>query len=201
MNPECMITQATKMATVLKDIVVKQKLATNIAGREYVRYEGWATLGSMLGFLPRERYVKELEDGSYEAMVELYNIKTGAIVGQASAICGMDEARWRKAERYARRSMAVTRATGKAYRLGFAWIMALAGYAGTPQEEMPSVEKVFDKMKPAQVEKLKNYLAQKPTLSKELYHEIIEAMHGKEFRQQEIEEIVTEVELTKVFAK
>ncbi|MBK8185727.1 MAG: hypothetical protein IPK63_23660 [Candidatus Competibacteraceae bacterium] len=33
--------------------------------------------------------------------------------------------------------MAQTRATGKACRLAFSWIMSLAGYEPTPAEEMP----------------------------------------------------------------
>ena len=36
--------------------------------------------------------------------------------------------------------MAVTRATGKAYRLGFSWIIKLAGYEATPAEEIPQEE-------------------------------------------------------------
>ena len=47
------------------------------------------------------------------------------------------ERRWNNADEYAVRSMAVTRATGKACRLSFSPIMALAGKATTPAEEMP----------------------------------------------------------------
>lgn len=132
-----MIAQASEMATILKDVVTRQKLTQNIQGREYVKVEGWSTLGCMLGILPREKEVTELDDGSFLAVVELYSLKTGAVVGQGSALCGKDERRWGAADRYARRSMAITRATGKAYRLGFSWIMTLAGYEGTPVEEMP----------------------------------------------------------------
>jgi hypothetical protein len=94
----------------------------------------------MLGVLPKEVDTKRLEDGSYEAKVELIRTSDGTVIGGASALCGMDEPRWAKMPEYARRSMAVTRATGKAYRLGFAWIMRLAGYAATPAEEMDFVE-------------------------------------------------------------
>ena len=135
--PEQMIQHAASVAKVLKDVIVQQRLWQNIQGKEYVKAEGWVTLGSLLGILPREREVKELDDGSYEAHVDLVNFRSGLTVGGASAICGMDEGRWRKADRYARRSMAITRATGKAYRLCFSWIMALAGYEPTPAEEMP----------------------------------------------------------------
>jgi len=66
----------------------------------------------------------------------------GKLIGRASALCGMDEKdrygkpTWATRPEYARRSMAVTRATGKAFRLGFSWIMTLAGYAPTPAEEI-----------------------------------------------------------------
>lgn len=136
-NPAGMMQQATEIATILRDVIRSQKLSVKIGPSEHVKVEGWATLGCILGILPREKEVVEQADGSYMAVVELYSLKTGGIVGQGSAICGSDEKRWADSDRYARRSMAITRATGKAYRLGFAWIMALAGYNPTPAEEMP----------------------------------------------------------------
>ena len=51
---------------------------------------------------------------------------------------------WSTRPRYARRSMAQTRATGKACRLAFSWIMALAGYEPTPAEEMPDTRQSDD---------------------------------------------------------
>jgi len=137
LGPQAMVNRASEIATVLKDVIDKQGLFSIISGKKYVKHEGWSTLGTILGILPREQEVVELQDGSYQAKVELYNLHTDQIVGQASAICGMDEKRWKGADKYARRSMAVTRATGKAYRLGFGWIMALAGYEATPSEEVP----------------------------------------------------------------
>lgn len=145
LRPKEMVSQAAEIATILADIIKKQKLSSNIGGKEHVKVEGWATLGTLLGILPREKACHELPDGSFEAYVELYSVATGQIVGQGSALCGMDEARWKKADRFARRSMAVTRATGKAYRLGFGWIMTLAGYQGCPVEEMPYEAEVVDK--------------------------------------------------------
>ncbi len=139
LGPKAMIARASEIATVLADVVEKQGLSVRISGgsKPYVKHEGWATLGSLLGILPREKAVTEHSNGTFEAVVELYSLWDGRIVGQGSAICGKDEKRWGNADRYARRSMAITRATGKAYRLGFAWIMTLAGYEATPAEEMP----------------------------------------------------------------
>ena len=97
----------------------------------------------MLGVLPREREVEKIDDG-YKAYVELVRTSDGAIIGGASAICTRDERNWSNRDDYAVRSMAVTRATGKAFRLGFSWIMKLAGYEATPAEEMDFVEGQYE---------------------------------------------------------
>lgn len=144
-GPAGVIQRASGIATELKAIIDRQKLYSRIQGRNFVRVEGWSTMGAMLGVLPREVSAQRLEDGSYEAVVELIRVSDGAIIGRASAICGMDEKdskgrlTWGSRPEYARRSMAVTRATSKAYRLGFSWIMTLAGYEPTPAEEMTGV--------------------------------------------------------------
>lgn len=148
LSPEATIERATAVANVLKDVIVKQGLWSRIGDKDYVKVEAWATMGTLLGITPRESRVVEMKDGSYEAYVELVDFRTNAVLGGASAICGMDEKRWSRADRYARRSMAITRATGKAYRLGFAWVMTLAGYQPTPAEEMPEDDAPTPKQEP-----------------------------------------------------
>ena len=77
-------------------------------------------------------------DGIYVAVVELVRMNDGACISRASAECG-EEKPWNTRAKYARRSMAQTRATGKACRLAFSWIMSLAGYEVTPAEEMTPI--------------------------------------------------------------
>ncbi len=137
MTPKNKVEHFTEMANILGDIISKQKMYTNIQGKKYVKVDGWITLGNLIGILPREKTVTETEDKSYIAEVELINFNTGKIVGGASSLCSVTELRWKDADKYARRSMAVTRATGKAYRLAFSWVMNMAGYEVTPSEEMP----------------------------------------------------------------
>lgn len=144
MQPKEMVLFATEVANVLKDVIDKQKLYSEINRKKYVKVEGWCTLGTILGVLPVEDWVKEHPDGSFEAMVKLVRQSDGMVVGAASALCGSDERTWGQRDRFARRSMAITRATGKAYRLGLSWIMSLAGYEGTPAEEMPAASVVVD---------------------------------------------------------
>lgn len=138
-GPAEIVAQATDVATALADVINKRGLYKEIQGRKYVLVEGWSTLGGMIGILPREVSVNRLADGSFEAVVELIRTSDGMVVGRASALCGMDESTWASRPDYARRSMAVTRATGKAYRLGFSWIIKLAGYEPTPAEEMSDI--------------------------------------------------------------
>lgn len=136
MEPKEVIQRARDIATVLAKIVNEKKLYKVISDRKYVQVEGWSTLGAMLGVLPLEKSVAQIENG-YEAYVQLIRSKDGQVVGGASAICTRDEKNWHSRDEYAVRSMAITRATGKAYRLGFSWIMQLAGYEVTPAEEIP----------------------------------------------------------------
>jgi hypothetical protein len=141
-GPEQLVERATAVAKVLAGVIDSRKLYKDIQGKKYVMVEGWSTLGGMIGVLPREVSILRHDDGGYEAVVELIRTSDGAVIGRASALCGMDEKKWASGAEYARRSMAVTRATGKAYRLGFSWIIKLAGYEATPAEEIPQDEPV-----------------------------------------------------------
>lgn len=136
--PRDQVRHASEIADVLSDVIEKQGLFSLISGKKYVKAEGWQTLGTLLGVVPKESWVKRHDDGTYEAFVDLVKFRDGTIVGGASAICSRKERRWSSADEYAVRSMAVTRATGKAYRTSFAWIVTLAGYAPTNEEEMPA---------------------------------------------------------------
>lgn len=136
-TPEEQIEQATNIANVLSRVIDKQGLFSNIQGKKYVKAEGWTLLGTFLGIVPREKSVIRHPDGSYEAYVEIVKFRDGAVVGGGSAICSRSERRWEKADEYAVRSMAVTRATSKSFRTGFSWIVTLAGYSPTPEEEIP----------------------------------------------------------------
>lgn len=134
-TPGALVQGATELAGELAKIIKRQGLSTKIQGRDHVNVEGWTTLGVMLGVTAREVQTVEQEGGVYVATVELVRMADGACISRASAECG-DEKPWNSRPKYARRSMAQTRATGKACRLAFSWIMSLAGYEATPAEEM-----------------------------------------------------------------
>jgi hypothetical protein len=136
LSPAKMVARASEIATVLNDVIVKQKLFIHLNGNRHVKAPAWTCCGNMLSILPKEERVIKHEDGSIEVYVSLINYNTGAIVGGGSGFVGADEPNWRKKPEFARRSMANTRATSKAYKTCFSWIIALAGYNATPAEEM-----------------------------------------------------------------
>ena len=137
LEPESRLVLATKLATKLAEVVKRQHMYTAIGGRDYVHVDGWVLLGNLCGILPREVSITEDELGNVFATVELIRLSDGQVCGGASSMVGSDEPTWNGRPRYARRSMAVTRATGKAFRLSLSWVMGLAGFASTPFEEMP----------------------------------------------------------------
>lgn len=140
-GPKELVKVATEAADALASVIAAKKLFSTINGRQYVRVEGWTTLATMMGCLPREVSVSRDEKGTYTATVELVRMGDQAVLTRASAECGMDEKTWASRADYARRSMAVTRATSKACRIAFSWVMVLAGYEATPHEEIPESER------------------------------------------------------------
>lgn len=143
-DPDEMIARASHQATALADILEKRKLYTLIQGRKHVNVEGWQTLGALNGlqaFTERVE-VARTEDGFIEALaiVSARRVSDGTAVAQVEGFCSTREARWKGRDEYAVRSMAQTRATSKVFRQALAWVMVLAGYEATPQEETPAAD-------------------------------------------------------------
>jgi hypothetical protein len=136
-SPRAVINQATEEANVLAEVIDGQGLYSTIQGKKFVKVEGWVTLATLRGCLPREVKVTEMDFGRYVAEVELVRMSDGMVLTKASAECGGEEDPvWSGRPPNARRSMAITRATGKACRIAFSWVMALSGFEVTPEEEM-----------------------------------------------------------------
>jgi hypothetical protein len=134
-EPEDVVAQASRTATALADVILKQGLTTTINGRKHVHVEGWTLLGTMLGVFPVLVWTRKLDDG-WEARVEARTL-AGNVVGAAEAECLRTEKTWADRADYALRSMAQTRATSKALRQPLGFVITLAGFDATPAEEMP----------------------------------------------------------------
>jgi hypothetical protein len=134
-DPMEIMQETTKVAAALKEFIGTQGLVSKISGRDYIVVEGWQMLGMMLGVTPGKVTTRAVEDG-WEAAVELHD-RTGRVVGAGEAVCLATEKTWKSRDDYARKSMAQTRAIGKAFRNTFGFIAKAAGYEATPAEEMP----------------------------------------------------------------
>lgn len=146
-SPKEQIERATAIADAVSAVIIQKKLFTTMqtGGKEkkYVHCEGWTTMGALLGCFPRITETKEIEPGRFLAVCEVYTA-AGHLISRGEAETDIKEQirlksgdykdRWN--DNYAVRSMAQTRATSKAFRIGFSWLMVLAGYAPTPAEEM-----------------------------------------------------------------
>jgi hypothetical protein len=137
-DPIEVLARARIVADHLHAVIRDQKLYATIKGREHVKVEGWQTLGGMLGVTPVTVWTHKLEDG-WEARVEARTLD-GRVVGAAEAECLRAESHWRNTDDFALRSMAQTRATSKSLSSVLRFVVTLAGFQGTPAEEMPDEE-------------------------------------------------------------
>lgn len=132
------INDMTSLATALKDHVVRQNLYTNIHGKNYVHVEGWQFAGKMLGLSPLIKSVQNVSTEkarSWLAHVEIVDVNN-VVRSNGYALCSSAESKKSSFDEYALLSMAQTRAIGKGYRNLIGWVMKLAGYEGTPMEEV-----------------------------------------------------------------
>lgn len=122
-------------------------LIVNIQGRQYPTVAWWQAVGWAFNVTSTEVEVTKqaTEDGSveYMAVVAIVRIDTGETVSRGSAIASSAELNakgnpppW-SMNAFSVRSMAITRATGRAYRHGCAIIPHLLKIESTPAEEMP----------------------------------------------------------------
>ena len=139
-TPQAFVQKSAEIAKALASVINSQKLFVRIQDKNYVRVEGWTTLAGMMGITPMEvdcEFFERNGYGVFVATVSLVNAD-GRVIARATAECGSyGDGPWPDRAEYAKRSMAITRATSKACRLAFSWVMTLAGYEATPAEEVP----------------------------------------------------------------
>ena len=115
-------------------------MIARIQGKNYPTVQWWTTAGAALGIFGREISSVKLDrdDGEviYEAVVETW--RGDQMISRASALCSSKERTWSSRDEYAIKSMACTRALGKAFRLPLSSLAVMAGLEATPAEEMPA---------------------------------------------------------------
>jgi hypothetical protein len=105
-GPAEMVAVAAQLATILKDIVDRQRLYATISNKRYPTVEAWMTIARMDNVVAREAQPPvRHDDGSYEGFAELIRLSDGMIIGRASALCGTQgDSPWDKRPEPSRRS-------------------------------------------------------------------------------------------------
>jgi hypothetical protein len=137
-DPEAQLEYAQKAADALMKRVEKKPRKIIMGGKQYLEFGDWQTVARFFGATAGTDWSRVVErDGKvigYEARSVVH--QHGNIISQAEAMCLRTERNWAKRDEFAIRSMAQTRASAKALRNAFGWVVELAGYASTPAEEM-----------------------------------------------------------------
>ena len=137
-DPEKAYREAQRLVNVVASMCTGPGYLVNIRGKQYPKIEWWTSVSASLGLFPRVLYSKRLDredEIAYEAKVEVH--RNGQIIASGEAMCSNREERWRNADEYAIKSMAITRASGKSYRIPLSFLAVMAGLEVTPAEEMP----------------------------------------------------------------
>ena len=139
-HPTEVIAAAQTAAKQLKAIVDQKPKPVIINGERYLEFEDWQTIGAFYGITPDIDWTRPIKDEKsgellgYEARATA--LFRGEEISHAEADCRYAESNWRNRDAFALKSMAQTRAAAKALRNVLAWQVVLAGFRGTPAEEM-----------------------------------------------------------------
>lgn len=172
-SPKNEVAFGQQAATALMDIVRQKKLARKFGGeKEHLYVEAWEAVGAFAGLSAYPTDAEPIEiDGvkGAKSSATLIRDSDGMVLGGAVAYCMRDEPNWKNKPWFQLASMAQTRAVSKAFRIKLGWVASMAGYSGTPAEEMEGVhpEPTHTKPLPKKNTPLKSPLSKPQEESKE----------------------------------
>lgn len=139
-TPEDLLVAASEAAKALERVIqLNEKPPIMFNGKRYLEYHHWQTIGAFYHVTVKTmepEYVEIAGVQGFRAKAEAIDSKTGLVVGGAEAYCMRDEPNWKSKPIFQLASMAQTRAASKALSNKFRFVAIVAGYEGTPSEEM-----------------------------------------------------------------
>jgi len=140
-EPKKALAEMKELVQMMSSQFIGTDFISNINGKQYPKVEWWTSLGATIGLFPVVVYSKRLdrkEEIAYEARVE---VRFGdRVIAAGEALCTNKESNWKDSPEYSIKSMSITRATGKAYRIPLSFIAVMAGLAPTNAEEMVDIK-------------------------------------------------------------
>jgi hypothetical protein len=164
--PATILKEARDAAIALTGVIEAKVDKVRFNNKTYLTFEDWQTLGRFYGVTAVATSTRYIEFGAltggavrgFEARADAILVATGQVISSADAMCLNDEEKWSERAKYRYengrrvlvgtvavplfqlRSMAQTRACAKALRNVLSWVVVMAGYSGTPAEEMTDEE-------------------------------------------------------------
>lgn len=139
-TPEDLLLAASEAAKALERVIeLNDRPPIMFNGKRYLEFHHWQTIGKFYHVTTRTMDAVSVEVGGvagFKARAEAVDEKTGQVVGSAEAYCLRDEPNWKSKPTFQLASMAQTRAASKALSNKFRFVAIVAGYEGTPSEEM-----------------------------------------------------------------
>jgi hypothetical protein len=136
-DPQMVVRDAERAATLLTDQVFKRIPPPIINGKKFPEVEHWQTVASFYGVfasIESTRFVRFGDVVGFEAAAEVEIPGRNKPV-RAEAMCLTDEPRWKSRPLHQLRAMAETRAISRVLRNIFSRVMVLAGCEPTPAED------------------------------------------------------------------
>lgn len=135
-DPAEILQRAKTVADALAPVIREAGLVANISGKDYLNVEAWQVCGQQVGVTPVVTETRRVSDpDGWEARCEARTLD-GRTIGAADSMCLRSEERWKDSDDFELRSMAQTRAMSRALASVLRFIPTLAGFSGTPAEEM-----------------------------------------------------------------
>jgi len=138
--PNVVLDEAHQAARALGRVLDSKAKKIMFNGKRHLECEDWILLGRFYGITGRvvPGMLEEVDDDgdlAFRAWAEAVRAD-GAVISRASALCSRREENWAAKPRFQLESMAQTRCVAKCLANVLRWVPVLAGYAGTPAEEM-----------------------------------------------------------------
>lgn len=141
-DPATAVAYARQVSGVIASVLEEGSGFVTIQNKRHITIEGWQTLAAMTGHTVEVEWSRPVEaiepvNGihAWEARAVVRDQSDRVVAGSTSMASPAERAPWTKAE-FSVRSMSETRASSRALASRMRFIVTLAGFHGTPAEEM-----------------------------------------------------------------
>lgn len=145
-DPAGAVAYAAQVSTAIAGVLDEGNGYTTIQGKKHITIEGWQSLSAMTGHSVEVEWSRPIEGMENAKGVKTWEARAvvrdqaGRVVASGESMADPNEPgadrKWARGGNFSVRSMAQTRAMSRALASRLRYIVQLAGFSGTPAEEM-----------------------------------------------------------------